>query len=250
MDTLTAQVTFEHAHAALVFKRSQGMDAQLGAGRELRHIAFEATGTQQKAHFHRTPGAASLVPSIGGHALGHQLQAQPGGQAAVGAVELTARADRCTGMDLFVVAAVDAVDEDHICGMRQQFGQWPGVHGASPRIRLTLLPPKANELLIRRRGLRRQALAAIDQFRAGNRGRAGHPRHEAATGPLGCAGSGQANRTPLPRRRRPQGMAGHGLAGGAGHAIAEQTVHGEALHGVVVDGGGAVQVQVVDLCRR
>ncbi|MNH40500.1 hypothetical protein D3C79_1018270 [compost metagenome] len=52
-------------------------------------------------------------------------------------------------MNLLFIERQDPVDKDHVASMGQQFGERPVNHGASPIIRLTLLPPKAKELLIR-----------------------------------------------------------------------------------------------------
>jgi hypothetical protein len=52
-------------------------------------------------------------------------------------------------VDLLFIERQDLLDEDHVASVGQQFGERPVNHGASPIIRLTLLPPKANELLIR-----------------------------------------------------------------------------------------------------
>ncbi|MCY1431336.1 hypothetical protein D9M71_473010 [compost metagenome] len=51
------------------------------------------------------------------------------------------------------------------------------------------------------------------------------------------------------RAGRAKGMTGHGLGRRTGHAGREQGRHRVAFHGVVVRGGGAMQVQVGDLLR-
>src|SRR5450830_707099 len=173
MDVGTGQVAFEYAHAVVVFQRAQGVDAQFAAGGKVLHVAVEFARTEQETQFYRLALATGAATGIGGDALGHQFDPDPGRQAAILAVEQAVRAHGEAGVDLFFVAGQDLVDQDHVPGMGQQFGERPIDHGASPIIRLTLLPPKAKELLIRRRsgwGLRRSP--GLTQFRGGSAGSA------------------------------------------------------------------------------
>src|SRR5690606_2652793 len=107
---------------------------------------------QQETELHWQLGLACPTAGEGGNTLGHQLDANPGRQAAIRVVEQAAGTHGQAGLDALAVEAVDGVQQDHVAGMRQQFGQAPGNHARSPRIRLALLPPKAKELLTRCRG--------------------------------------------------------------------------------------------------
>ncbi|MBS7690363.1 hypothetical protein I0E98_07210 [Pseudomonas lalucatii] len=143
------QVAFEHAHAVVVLQRTQRADAQLAAGGKAFDVAAEVARAEEEAQLHRPPGLARLAAGVGGDALGHQLDADPGRQAAVGLAEQPARAHAQAGLDAVRVEAQDLVDEDHVAGMGQQFGDRPRDHDGVPRISDRLLPPKAKELLIR-----------------------------------------------------------------------------------------------------
>ncbi|MCY1182269.1 hypothetical protein D9M73_228230 [compost metagenome] len=125
------------------------MDGQLGAGRKTFDVAFEFSAAEQEAQFHLIPALARMATGEGGHALGHQFDADPGRQAAVGEIEQAIGLDGQAGVNLLFIERQDLIDQDHVAGVGQQFGERPVNHGASPIIRLTLLPPKAKELLIR-----------------------------------------------------------------------------------------------------
>ncbi|MNE70900.1 hypothetical protein D3C80_1667260 [compost metagenome] len=147
------------------------MDVQFGTGGKTLDVAFELAGAEQKAQPCGFALGAGAATGEGGNALGHQLDADPGRQAAVEAIEQAARAHGQAGLNLLLIEGFDRIDQDHVAGMGQKFGQGPGDHDASPSIRLTLLPPKANELLISRRGpaAGRRWLASI-RFSAGSCG--------------------------------------------------------------------------------
>jgi hypothetical protein len=112
-------------------------------------VSSVPAGTEQEPQLHGIAAPPGLATGKGGDALGHQLDADPGRQATVRMVEQAVGLDRQLGVNLFFVEPQDPVDEDHVASVGQQFGERPVNHGASPIIRLTLLPPKAKELLIR-----------------------------------------------------------------------------------------------------
>ncbi len=124
------------------------MDVQFAAQREARHVAVELATAKQKPQLDCFALVARLATGIGRDALRHQLYAQPCRQAAVGLIEQAVGAYGQAGSNLFFVNAQHLIDENHVAGMGDEFGERPLGHGASPIIRLMLLPPKANELLI------------------------------------------------------------------------------------------------------
>lgn len=105
------------------------MDLQDAADREMFDIALEFAGAQEEAQFHCLALLAGAAARVGRDALGHQLDADPCRQAAVGAVEQAAGANLQARVDLFFIEVQDVVDEDHVPGMGQQFGEGQSIMG-------------------------------------------------------------------------------------------------------------------------
>jgi hypothetical protein len=86
------------------------------AGRK-RHVAFEFTTAEQETERYGIAALARMATGEGGDALGHQFDADPGRQAAVGAAEQAIGLD---GERVWICSSSNA----RICSMRIMSPAW------------------------------------------------------------------------------------------------------------------------------